>query len=255
MGVVLDRLLRALPDLVVLIVSLLGQITGVAWLIRSRAARASRRTKTRSSAPWARRLLIIIIIIIIIIPPPPPPPPPPPGTHTHTQCVARLGWAVGLCGQSTHTHNPSHTHTHTHTHTHNVCVCVCTQQKATRCVHTHRRRLPFLPFCCLFAASPGIFLDGGSVGEPASPSPGPCFRCAGRGRAASLCGSHRAWNPDTAPRGGISSRPLMPRYSRRRRPCSLTAYSSSAISYTCVSKKPGDPPTFRRNWTDCAWCN
>ena len=33
MEVVLDRLLRALPDLVVLIVSLLGQIAGVAWLI------------------------------------------------------------------------------------------------------------------------------------------------------------------------------------------------------------------------------
>jgi predicted MPP superfamily phosphohydrolase len=45
MEVVLDRLLRALPDLVVLIVSLLGQITGVVWLIGWRAARASRRTK------------------------------------------------------------------------------------------------------------------------------------------------------------------------------------------------------------------
>jgi predicted MPP superfamily phosphohydrolase len=46
MEVVLDRLLRALPDLVVLIVSLLGQIAGVAWLIGWRAAGASRRTKT-----------------------------------------------------------------------------------------------------------------------------------------------------------------------------------------------------------------
>jgi predicted MPP superfamily phosphohydrolase len=45
MEVVLDRLLRVLPDLVVLIVSLLGQMTGVAWLIGWRAARASRRTK------------------------------------------------------------------------------------------------------------------------------------------------------------------------------------------------------------------
>jgi len=45
MEVVSDRLLRALPDLLVLIVSLLGQIAGVAWLIGWRAARASRRTK------------------------------------------------------------------------------------------------------------------------------------------------------------------------------------------------------------------
>ena len=46
MKVVLDRLLRALPDLIVLIVSLLGQIAGMAWLLGWRAAGASRRTKT-----------------------------------------------------------------------------------------------------------------------------------------------------------------------------------------------------------------
>lgn len=46
MEVVLESLRRALPDLVVLIVSLLGQITGVAWLIGWRAAGASSRTKT-----------------------------------------------------------------------------------------------------------------------------------------------------------------------------------------------------------------
>ncbi len=45
MGVVLERLLRTLPDLMVLIVSLLGQIAGVTWLIGWRAAGASRRTK------------------------------------------------------------------------------------------------------------------------------------------------------------------------------------------------------------------
>ena len=41
----LERLLRALPDLLVLIVSLLGQIAGVAWLLGWRAAGAGRRTK------------------------------------------------------------------------------------------------------------------------------------------------------------------------------------------------------------------
>jgi len=45
MEVVLDRLLRALPDLVVLIVSLLGQIVAVAWLIGWRGAGASHRSK------------------------------------------------------------------------------------------------------------------------------------------------------------------------------------------------------------------
>ncbi|MEO8052068.1 MAG: metallophosphoesterase [Acidobacteriota bacterium] len=45
MEVVPERLLRVLPDLLVLAVSLLGQITGVAWLIGWRAAGTSRRTK------------------------------------------------------------------------------------------------------------------------------------------------------------------------------------------------------------------
>ncbi len=54
MEVVLDRLLRALPDLVVLIVSLLGQIAGLVWLIGWRAAGASRRTKISPSPRWAR---------------------------------------------------------------------------------------------------------------------------------------------------------------------------------------------------------
>lgn len=53
MDVVLDRLLRALPDLVVLTVSLLGQITGVIWLIGWRAAKASRQIKTLIAAAGA----------------------------------------------------------------------------------------------------------------------------------------------------------------------------------------------------------
>jgi len=53
MEVVLDRLLRVLPDLVVLIVSLLGQIAGVVWLIGWKAAQASRRTKWLIAAAGA----------------------------------------------------------------------------------------------------------------------------------------------------------------------------------------------------------
>jgi predicted MPP superfamily phosphohydrolase len=40
-----DRLLRSLPDLLVLIISLFGQTIGVVWLLGWRAAAASRRTK------------------------------------------------------------------------------------------------------------------------------------------------------------------------------------------------------------------
>jgi uncharacterized protein len=53
MEVVSDRLLRALPDLLVLTVSLLGQIAGVAWLLGWRAAGASPRTKTWIAAAGA----------------------------------------------------------------------------------------------------------------------------------------------------------------------------------------------------------
>src|SRR3954471_1236642 len=47
---VYDHLLRALPDLLVLIVSLMGQVAGIAWLIGWSAARASRTTKTLIAA-------------------------------------------------------------------------------------------------------------------------------------------------------------------------------------------------------------
>jgi len=53
MVVVLDRLLRALPDLLVLTVSLFGQITGVVWLIGWRAAGASRLVKALIAAVGA----------------------------------------------------------------------------------------------------------------------------------------------------------------------------------------------------------
>lgn len=50
MGEVLDRLLRALPDLLVLIVSLLGQTVGLVWLLGWRAAGAGRRTRLTIAA-------------------------------------------------------------------------------------------------------------------------------------------------------------------------------------------------------------
>jgi uncharacterized protein len=45
MEIVLDRLLRALPDLLVLIVSLVGQTVGLVWLLGWRAARAGRNAR------------------------------------------------------------------------------------------------------------------------------------------------------------------------------------------------------------------
>lgn len=65
MEVVLDRLLRALPDLLVLIVSLLGQITGIAWLIGWRAAGASRRTKTLIAAAGALSMAASLLAFLL----------------------------------------------------------------------------------------------------------------------------------------------------------------------------------------------
>ena len=65
MEVVLDRLLRALPDLLVLIVSLLGQIAGVAWLIGWRAAGASRRTKTWIAATGALSMAASLLTFLL----------------------------------------------------------------------------------------------------------------------------------------------------------------------------------------------
>ena len=45
MGEVLYRLLRVLPDLLVFIVSVLGQMTGLVWLLASKAKDAGRRTR------------------------------------------------------------------------------------------------------------------------------------------------------------------------------------------------------------------
>jgi hypothetical protein len=63
--VVLDRLLRALPDLVVLIVSLLGQITGVVWLIGWRLASASRKTKTLIAAVGAISMAASLLTFLL----------------------------------------------------------------------------------------------------------------------------------------------------------------------------------------------
>ena len=65
MEVVLDRLLRALPDLVVLIVSLLGQITGVAWLIGWRAAGARLRTKISIAAVGALSMAASLLTFLL----------------------------------------------------------------------------------------------------------------------------------------------------------------------------------------------
>ncbi len=65
MEVVLDRLLRALPDLVVLIVSLLGQITGVVWLIGWRFAGASRRTKGLIAAGGALSMAVSMLTFML----------------------------------------------------------------------------------------------------------------------------------------------------------------------------------------------
>jgi uncharacterized protein len=65
MEVVSDRLLRALPDLLVLIVSLLGQIAGVAWLIGWRAARASRRTKMWIAAVGALSMAASVLTFLL----------------------------------------------------------------------------------------------------------------------------------------------------------------------------------------------
>ena len=68
MGVVLERLLRALPDLVVLIVSLLGQIAGVGWLIGWRAAGASRRTKILIAALGAFSMAASMLAFLLRFP-------------------------------------------------------------------------------------------------------------------------------------------------------------------------------------------
>jgi predicted MPP superfamily phosphohydrolase len=65
MEVVLDRLLRVLPELLVLIVSLLGQIAGVAWLIGWRAAGASRRTKTFIAAAGALSMAASLLAFLM----------------------------------------------------------------------------------------------------------------------------------------------------------------------------------------------
>jgi uncharacterized protein len=68
MEMVLDRLLRVLPDLVVLIASLLGQIAGVAWLIGWRAAKASRRTKTLIAAAGALSMAASLLTFLLRFP-------------------------------------------------------------------------------------------------------------------------------------------------------------------------------------------
>jgi len=65
MEMVLDRLLRALPDLFVLIVSLLGQIAGVAWLIGWRADGASRRTKILIAAAGALSMAASLLAFLL----------------------------------------------------------------------------------------------------------------------------------------------------------------------------------------------
>jgi len=65
MEIVLDRLLRALPDLVVLIVSLAGQIAGVTWLIGWRLADASRRTKTWIAAAGALSMAASLLTFLL----------------------------------------------------------------------------------------------------------------------------------------------------------------------------------------------
>jgi len=65
MEVVLERLLLALPDLVVLTVSLLGQSAGMAWLIGWRAARASRRTKALIVALGALSMAASLITFLL----------------------------------------------------------------------------------------------------------------------------------------------------------------------------------------------
>jgi predicted MPP superfamily phosphohydrolase len=65
MEVVLDRLLRALPDLLVLSVSLLGQIAGVAWLIGWRAPGASRRTKMWIAAAGALSMAASLLTFLL----------------------------------------------------------------------------------------------------------------------------------------------------------------------------------------------
>ncbi|HWC96626.1 MAG TPA: metallophosphoesterase [Candidatus Sulfopaludibacter sp.] len=61
----LDRLLRALPDLLVLIVSLLAQFAGVAWLIGWRAADASRRTKSWIVAAGALSMAASLLTFLL----------------------------------------------------------------------------------------------------------------------------------------------------------------------------------------------
>jgi len=68
MGVVSDRLLRALPDLVVLVVSLLGQIAGVAWLIGWRAAGARLQTKILIAAVGALSMAASMLTFLLRFP-------------------------------------------------------------------------------------------------------------------------------------------------------------------------------------------
>ena len=65
MEVVLERLLRVLPDLVVLTVSLLGQIAGVAWLIGWRAANSSQRTKMWIAAAGALSMAASMLAFLL----------------------------------------------------------------------------------------------------------------------------------------------------------------------------------------------
>jgi uncharacterized protein len=68
MEIVSDRLLRALPDLVVLIVSLLGQIAGIVWLIGWRAAKTGRGTKTLIAAVGALSMAASLLTFLLRFP-------------------------------------------------------------------------------------------------------------------------------------------------------------------------------------------
>jgi predicted MPP superfamily phosphohydrolase len=62
---VLDRLLRALPDLLVLIVSLLGQTVGLVWLLGWKAADASRRTRLAIATVGALSMMASVIAFLL----------------------------------------------------------------------------------------------------------------------------------------------------------------------------------------------
>lgn len=65
MEVVQDRLLRALPDLLVLIVSLLGQTVGLVWLLRWRAAQASRKSQKAIAIIGVLSLAIAVFAFLL----------------------------------------------------------------------------------------------------------------------------------------------------------------------------------------------